>query len=100
MVVVVAVVVAVAGAGEAVAVDACTNSIEFESIALLVEALAAFAAVAALLMGADTAVVPLGLELGAGAGGLTCARATVIAPSNAAAPQTNCLRRVDIGVKV
>ena len=43
-----------------------------------------------------TCAVPVGLE--SGAGELSCARETDIALSNAAAPQTNWLRRVDIGL--
>ncbi len=88
-----------AAAGEAAgAVEAWTSIIDELSVALLEEAgnavlVPVVAVVLELTAGWSTSA---GLESGAGAGELSCARETDVATSNAAAPQRNWLRRVDI----
>ncbi|CAA9240987.1 MAG: hypothetical protein AVDCRST_MAG42-1707 [uncultured Chthoniobacterales bacterium] len=94
VVVVVPVAPPTAGVAVAGAVEACTSIIEELSVALLVAGAGSGAVVLAALAGTSKSE---GLE--SGAGELSCARETDVAMSNAVAPQTNWLRRVNIDLR-
>ena len=97
VVVVVPVALPTAGAGEAAgSVEACTSIMEELSTAFVVVGVVGSVVLAAVVGAVAGCSKTEGLESGAGAGELSCARETDVAKSNAAAPQRNWLRRVDI----